>query len=281
MTLRKESLFLVLTIMVMAFYNLKSQDVSWKPSETVKPPLQLFHSTEVVGLPTAETMQKGNIYFGITHRFVIPVSKGAEELFGFDGNVNMRISLGYAFTDDLLVTLGRSNYAGNFDLRAKYHFFSLPDDNFPIKVSADAGISYLSKGLPEDFEASRRFQYFAQLIFNTMIGKKLGIGLNPEFLYNSNVQCCDAQKTIALGMYTQYYISDLLNVYIEANPTLNGWRQYYDTYTVGFELETGGHFFKVFLTNNIMPSMSQFLAGAGDKFESGDLHIGFLISRVL
>jgi hypothetical protein len=68
---------------------------------------------------------------------------------------------------------------------------------------------------------------------------------------------------------------------IEVNPTLRGWRDKYDSFAFGVEIETGGHFFKILVGNNTAINLSQFLAGAGNSFKSGDWHLGFNISRLL
>jgi len=243
--------------------------------------MQLFQSTDVFDLPTAETLQKGDIYFSLTHKFVTPVSEGVNELFGFDGSVVMRIALGYAFTDDLLMKLGRSNYQGNYDLSFKYKTLEIKSDDFPIIVTLNAGISYNSKSSPEPEQTSKLYQYYGNLIINSMIYDKIGIGLLPSILVNSNPYYPENINSIVLGAYLQYSFSNSLSVFAEAYPTLNGWRHNYDGYNLGVDLNTGGHFFKFVIGNNIYTNPNGVMTGAADKFESGDLHIGFMIIRNL
>ena len=49
----------------------------------------------------------------------------------------------------------------------------------------------------------------------------------------------------------------------------------------GIELETGGHFFKIFVSNNVEINYSQFLAGADKKFNKEGVRLGFMITRLL
>lgn len=47
------------------------------------------------------------------------------------------------------------------------------------------------------------------------------------------------------------------------------------------EIETGGHFFKIFLSNSTDLNQTQFLSGADKSFDDGDLRLGFMITRLL
>lgn len=272
----------IILLMIFAFSlsSIYSQS-KWKRQETVEPPLQLFHSTEVFDLPTTETLQKGDIYFGMNHKFTTPISEGFSELFGFDGGVIMRLALGYAITDDLLVRLGRSNHQGNYDIDVKYRAFSFKNEKFPFSIALRAGAAYNSKAAPEPSEDSRLFQYYGNIIFNTLLWKKLGVGIVPSMLINSNIYYPENINSIVLGTYIQYFQSSRLSYFIEAYPTLNGWRKGYDGYNLGVEINTGGHFFKFLVGNNFYTNTAGYMTGALNSFESGDLHLAFMITRNL
>ena len=45
----------------------------WKRASAEKTDVQLFHSIHVINLPTAETLQKKDMQFDISHRFIPPV----------------------------------------------------------------------------------------------------------------------------------------------------------------------------------------------------------------
>ncbi|GAB1372426.1 hypothetical protein MASR1M45_24880 [Candidatus Kapaibacterium sp.] len=98
---------IILTVLIILLsVNAVTSQTKWKRSEAPEQPLNLFRSVEAVSLPTSETMKSGDIYFHLSHKFLIPVSEGFEELFGLDGGVNMRIALGYGVSDDLMLILG-------------------------------------------------------------------------------------------------------------------------------------------------------------------------------
>lgn len=272
--------YFYLLILTILFNNIVFSQ-SWQREETTEAPLQLFSSVESLTLPTTETMSSGDIYFHISHKFITPISEGINELFGFDGSVNMRLALGYAPIDKLFLQLGRTNYEGNYDLQVKYRFLENNNESLPFALAINAGAAYNSKKVNEPADKSRLWQFYGNLVANAFIAKNLGFGIVPSYLYNANCQCVDPQSSFTLGLYTQYHFDERWSVIAEANPTLNGWRNYYDSYSLGVEIETAGHFFKLQLSNNIFINQTQFLGGAANKFESGDLHIGFVIQRVL
>lgn len=266
---------LIICNLVMA----QDRKVRWKSSEVVQPDLSLFHSIDVVNLPTAETLQKGDFHFEISHRFNTPVSAGWGELYGFDGSVSMRLALGYAFTNDMLFTLGRSNIDGNIDFRLKYKALQINNGLLPTLVSFRIGGAY--NGKARNIDNSDKYQFYGQMIVNTLYDNKLGFGIVPSYLHNSHIYCPDTQYSFTFGMYAQYYVSEGWNVFWEFNPTVTGWRDQYNSMAFGIELETGGHFFKILFSNNTRLNPSQYLSGAVHEINSNDWHLGFNITRLL
>jgi hypothetical protein len=151
----------------------------------------------------------------------------------------------------------------------------------PLLVAARAGLAWNTEVPNRDAWASENAQWFAQLIINAMYGSRFAVGVVPSYLHNSHLFCEETQYSLTLGLHAQYYITRVFNVLVEWNPTLAGWRTAYNPLSFGFELETGGHFFKVILGNSTLLNSSQFLAGAESSFSDGEWHIGFNITRLL
>lgn len=284
-----------ISLMILLIVNLtmaQQRKSQWKRSRpATQPALQLFHSPHGIDLPTATTLQKWDVEFEISHRFIPPTSSGIDGLYGLDGPVNMRIALGLGLSNRMVVTLGRSNSNDNIDLWLKYKLLQLHNDDLPVLIGILAGGAWNSN--PAYFEISKRsksatrnFQATSQLILNTLYKKKLGIGIVPSYLYNTDIRFDNKTKdTFRLGMYLQYYVSYLWSVLMEWSPYISGYRslsgQQYNPISFGIELETGGHFFKIFLTNNQYLNSSQYLAGADIPFDENDWRIGFSITRLL
>ncbi len=278
--LKKLSLPLLLAVAIYLLFPAElSAQRKWKRKEAVKPELQLFHSTQVLHLQTAETLQKGDFQFEISHRFLTPLSSGVSELYGLDGSVNMRIALGYGISNTLVATLARSNREGNIDFRMKYKALQIRHETFPLLVAVQAGLAYNGKPLLE-IDESDKYQFYGQLIINTLIAGKLGIGISPSYLLNSHIYCVDKQNSFTFGMYVQQYLNEQWSLVAEANPTVTGWRNAHNSFAFGLELNTGGHFFKFVFGNSVSLNPGQYLSGAPDSFSSGDWHFGFNITRL-
>jgi hypothetical protein len=299
---KKDMYFLIFALLFgLLFSNLTlfSQEtrIQWKRSEPVtRPELQLFHSPHAIDLSTATTLQKWDVEFEIAHRFIPTTGAGIRYFYGLDGPVNMRLALGLAPTDRMIITLGRSNYNDNIDLKLKYKFLQLPETAIPFLMALEVGGAWNS--WPEYSEIrnrdklnKRNFQGFGQLILNTMLHKKMGLGLVPAYLYNSDIRWgpetddSEIKDIFRLGTYAQYYVSSFWSVLIEWAPYISGYKslpgQTYNPLSFGIELETGGHFFKIFLTNSQYLNSSQYLAGADICASRNDWRIGFVITRLL
>jgi hypothetical protein len=276
-------IFTLIVVLVFAIAPLNGQKVKWqKKKSSGKTQLHLFHSTHGINLPTAETMQQGDFEFEVSHRFLSTVDQGFNTFWGMDGGAHMRLALGYAITNDLMVTLGRSDVNVNWDLRAKYRILQLNNKVLPMLFAIQAGSAYNQADIPQLCDGSKladdKTQFYGQFIANTMYQKTFGIGVVASYLHNSHPACKDTQHSITLGTNVQYYVSDTWSLLAEWNPTVDGWRNKYDTIAFGFELETGGHFFKMFLTNNVFLNPAQYLAGADVESK---WRFGFNITRAL
>jgi hypothetical protein len=273
----------ILTLLSLGIASAQDSQVHWKRSESpTRLDLQLFHSTQVVNLMTAETLQRGDILFEISHRFFPAVHEGMDAFYGLDGPVNMRLGLGYAISNRMIVTLARSNVNDNVDLWVKYKALQIRSSMLPISIAVQGGSAWNTQEyFGRKRSDSKNFQYYGQLIANTMIAKKLGIGIAPSYLQNSQIFSIDTEHSVTLGTYVQYYISFGYAVFAEWNPTLSGYRLKHNSFTCGFELETGGHFFKIIATNSPYLNPSQFAAGADVPFDQKNWRLGFNITRLL
>lgn len=275
----KMKIYLIALIMIF-FSHIVLPQVEWKRSEEKNSEsLELFRSTQVFNLPTTETIQKNNLEFEISHRFIPDIKSGSKDLWGFDGPVNIRLALGYAISNNFLVTLGRSNADDNVDLWAKWKALEIRNSALPSVISFRAGAAWNTDAPTNARENTS--QYYGQLIFNTMFKRVLGLGIVPSYLYNSYLPADDAQYSFTMGLYVQYYASEMLGLMLEWNPTVTGFRKRTNPVSFGFELNTGGHFFKILLSNSTDLNPSQFLSGAHQAFNSGEWHIGFNITRLL
>lgn len=264
----------------------------WKRSEPVQTSFTLFKSSQVLNLHSAEGIPKGDLQYGISHRFNGPLSTGWSDFYGLDGGAVMRLKLAYGITDDLYVALGRSNEQQQLDLTTKYKFYQskklLP---IPIMMALMANVSYAQEDqvflgtIDSQLETADKIQYQISLIINTMLFDRLAIGVNPTYLNDALIRFDEDKYAFTLGYYLQYYLGDDMTSFIvEANPTIAGFRgtgisALYDTYSLGMEFETGGHFFKFMVSNNNLINQTQLNQGSDLPFSLDNLRFGFQITR--
>lgn len=292
----KKTLYLILLIALPFSVFAQSK---WKKPEVKETDFTLFKSTQALNHQTAEVVYQGEIFYGISHRFLGSISEGFDTFFGMDGGAVMRTKLGYGITDNMFITLGRTSRGSInsarriYDLEMKYKLWSNKDLPIPLIISAFGLVSYTDDiatpiNAPADYsvDINNKMQYVGQIIINTKLFDRIGIGFNPTFLYNSLCACVDETKSsFTLGSYIQYYFGDdMTSVVFESNNTLSGFRgdglrEYYDSYAMGLELETGGHFFKLLVGNNTNLNLTQYLVGSPQEFTLDNLHFGFQITR--
>lgn len=279
----KKLLHFVFWILLSFFSSLWSQttQANWHPGSSVRLDLQLFKSQQSINLPTAETLQKGDFEFEISHRFIPPIGVEKKNILGMDGPVNMRVGFGWAVSNKMVITIGRSNVTDNYDFQLKYKALQLRHRLFPTLIAFNGGVAWNTQVLGRKATDGKNFQYFGRFIINTLFKKKIGLGVVPSFLYNSTIYCKKNQTSFTFGSYVQFYASRSFSFIAEWNPTIDGWRNRYNPVALGFELETGGHFFKIVFTNSSVLNPSQYLAGADRTVADNDWRLGFNITRLL
>ena len=265
---------------------------SWKKKTPAKKPdLELFHSTMTANFPTTETLKKGDWEYEISHRFNGLVNDGFGDLWGIDGGSQIRFGLSYALTDHLMIRGGRTNVQDNYDLALKYKLLQLRSSTLPTVFAVRVGGAWNSaEVLGRNRSDSKNFQFFSQLIMNTMLQKKFAIGFVPSYVYNSDAFSPDREYTFSLGNYYQYYIYGKFSVFVEYSPIISGYQgpiqqgavsKSFNSLTYGFDVGTGGHFFRILLTNNTRLNTSQFLVGGTRSVSDNEWSIGFNITRYL
>lgn len=254
----------------------------WQRSEEpTVPPVAVFHATQSANLATAETLRRGEWLFEISHRFLPAVSDGADALWGLDGPVFNRLGLAYAVSDRAMLGLLRTNLADNLELNAKVRVLEGGQASVPFMVALNGGVAW-NTGLQDvDGFEDNEMQSYVQLVANALVGGKLALGVVPTLLHNPRVDDVDADNAFALGLNGQIYLSAQVSLLGEWLVSEERQGLEHDAGTFGLELETGGHFFKLVLSNSARMNPTQFLGGTPYAFEADEWRLGFNITRLL
>jgi hypothetical protein len=236
----------------------------------------VFHATQALNLPTAVTAGAGEFLFEISHRFVPAISADGTFL-GLDGPVRYRLGLAYGITDRLMLGLTRSNLDDNLDLGARIRVLE-GTAPLPIQVAVAGGMAWNKEvgGL-----AGSSTQYHGALIVNAGLGGRVALGVVPAVVANPLVRVDGEDALVSVGLLGQIYLTEMLSLLGEWTLTDESESLPYDPVSFSVEFETGGHFFRVGVTNSLRLNPSQYLAGAAQEFTGDELRLAFNISRVL
>ena len=244
-------------------------------------PPTVFHSQQSANLPTAQTISKGEWLFEISHRFFPPVSEGLEALWGLDGPVANRLGLAYAVADRAMVGIVRTNVDDNIELNAKGRLFEGGSESVPIMIGLMGGLAWNMSASGGSGADDNESQAYAQVMVNALIGGRLGVGLAPTFLKNPRIQDTKSETTFVLGIHGQAYLSEQVSLLGEWIISEHRTDLEHDSGTLGVELETGGHFFKIVLTNQYRMNPTQVLGGTPYQFSPKHWRLGFNVTRLL
>ena len=237
--------------------------------------------TQSANLPTAETLRKGELLFEISHRFDRPFSSGSSTLWGLDGPVFMRLGLSYAATDRLMVGVIRSNLDDNLDLHGKLRLFEGGRDRVPAMVALAGGVAWNTETSELAGIENNEMQAYGELILNVRAGERVALGAVPALVHNPRLKDVQAENAFVLGLNGNVYLTSMFGLFGEW--IVSGARQglEHDTGSFGIELETGGHFFELMVTNSARPNPVQALVGSPTEFTPHEWRFGFNVTRLI
>lgn len=246
-----------------------------------------FAGWKVVNLPTTRTLDAGDHFFLISHRFVPPVNVGYDGLYGLDGSGVIFLNFGYAPTDRLLVVLGRSNASDDVELTTRYQIaHQKREGGSPVALGVQGAVNWITEG---DDDA---FKFTAQASLARAMTDGLSLAVVPGVLFNPAEETDGEDPLITLGLGGRWNFWRNVSLVAEWTPIVSG---YTETFTVGnfnrfdswgggIEIATGGHVFQIVASNSVGLATDHYLRG-GDldvaNFFDGEFRLGFNIFRIL
>ncbi|MCB9304016.1 MAG: hypothetical protein H6566_25545 [Lewinellaceae bacterium] len=245
-----------------------------------------FKTNRVINLHSLESTSAGVMDFKISHRFGT-LNRGAYELFGLD-NATMRLGLDFGITDRLTIGGGRSNFEKTYDTFIKYKFLrqSSGKRNMPVTAAflATAAVQTLKWDNPdrENYFSSRLY-YTYQLILGRKFSEGFSLQLSPTVVHRNLVKTsAESNDVIAVAAAGRIKLTKRLAInaeYIYVLPDQLA-SEYVNSFSLGFDIETGGHVFQLHFTNSTSMIEKGFIAETREKWLDGGIHFGFNVSRV-
>ncbi len=281
MTLRP----LLLTILLLSFSTPLLAQIPRERARTDRPE-EIFWAPSLVLTSTVTNLPQGNLNFTIMHAFGV-VSNGAEDLFGLDGAANIRFGLDYGVTDRLSIGFGRSRFDKLYDFRFKANLLR-QTSNMPLElaVKGDVGITTMENG----FDFNDRLSYLAAVLVARKFSDKLSLQLTPMFSHFNTVFILrgadgeiieEENDHLGVALGGRYLLSERWAIVAEYIPVFGDRSDgTTDAFSVGAEIETGGHVFQLFFTSSQWMTEQHTLARNTDDFFGGDIRWGFNVNRV-
>lgn len=251
-----------------------------------------FKGTRLGNGHTVETKNAGSLEFIFGHRFGA-INGGVYEMFGLD-QAYVRLGLDYGITDRLSVSIGRNSTDKTMDGYLKYKLLRQQSGvkNFPVTVTALGGLAYKlspknNSDVSADFENIDRLSYTGQLLIARKFTPNFSLQLMPTIVHKNIVESYEENNQVALGLGGRIKVTRSLaltseyyfNFNAPDNDLLLEDQRQYDSFTLGIDIETGGHVFQLLLTNAIGLTERAFITETRDDFFGGDIHLGFNVTR--
>jgi hypothetical protein len=243
-----------------------------------------FKTTRLINGQSIENVGRGILDVKISHRFGT-LNSGAYNLFGLD-NASMRIGVDYGITDRLMVGVGRSTYEKQFDGFLKYRILrqSTGRKYMPISVSYAASVMLRTLDDPSSTVQkwyTDRLSFSHQLIIASKLNDYTSIQLMPTLVhYNSVPLAINPNDLYSLGLGFRERISKRVNLTGEYYYQINKLDGYYNSLSLGVDIETGGHVFQFHVSNSTGMTERTFINETAGTWGNGDIHFGFNIARV-
>ena len=244
-----------------------------------------FKATRIINGQSIELPPKGALNFVISHHFGA-INSGAYEFFGLD-QANIRFGFDYGITDWLSVGIGRSSVRKTYDgsLKVKILRQSSGAKRLPVTLTlfANTAITSLKWQEPERTNYfSSRMEYAYQLLLARKFGSRLSLQLMPTLIHRTLVGTIEDQNDVwAIGAGGRMKVSNRVAVTAEYYYLLPGKTadDFHNVFSVGVDLETGGHVFQLYLTNTQGLIEEQFIPMTDGDWLDGDIFLSFNINR--
>jgi len=255
-----------------------------------------FKGLKVVNFESTKLANNKDFYFIVSHRFG-SVKFGFDDFFGLDNAVT-QLKFVYGFNEWLNVGVARSSFQKKYGLHAKYRLLRQEDGGFPFTIMGYNLVTIntaLDKDLLVNLEFNDRLTYTSQLLISRKVSEDLSLLIAPTFIHenlatrstrtgtNDIVETFDEEnRQYALGVGGRYKLTTRWSVNTDYGIHLNrnSNSNFRNAFSIGVDLETGGHVFQMHFTNaQAMFEEGYIIQGQGD-WGDGDFFFGFNLSRV-
>jgi hypothetical protein len=249
-----------------------------------------FYCNRIINGHSTETTPAGKLELKIGHRMG-RINGGAYEFFGLDQSTS-RIGLEYGINDRLMIGAGRNTTEKLVDGFIKYKILmqSTGKVNMPISLTGFSSMAVNTlrwTDTTKDYFSSR-INYTFQLLAARKFSDKLSLQIMPTLVHKNLVPTkADKNDIFSVGFAAKYNLFSRGALMIEYYYLLpnqieskyNG-ADVVSSFSIGFDIYTGKHTFQIFISNSTTMAEKAFITETTEKWNKGNIHIGFNINRL-
>ncbi|WP_299835111.1 DUF5777 family beta-barrel protein [uncultured Tenacibaculum sp.] len=245
--------------------------------------LPAFKTLKIGNLQSTKIGDKGELYLIVSHRFG-PLKDGFDTFLGLD-QANTKIELLYSFWEGTQFSLSRESFEKTVAFAVKSRF-TKQSESFPFNL-----VGYATANINTEISNSRftnytlqsgdRMSYAVQLLASHRFSKRFSFEFAPTYV-RENLQILEEtgmanHNQFAMGFGGRLKLSKRVSLNAEYVHNFNRDENsiFYNPYTFGVDIETGGHVFQLLFTNAQSSNVPGYISNAG-----GDIAFGFNIVRV-
>lgn len=245
-----------------------------------------FKTSRLNNSQSVETTQKGVLDLKISHRFG-SFNQGFYNLFGVDNAAAMRFGADYGITNRLTIGGGRSSFQKEYDGFLKYKILwqSTGKHNMPVSLSLLGSVMQTTDTTFLKSENRSRTSYAVQALLARKFGSAFSLQLMPTFVYNNHNNdgtTALPSSLISIGAGARLKLTKHSGLVAEYYYQLPKYKLpgTYNSFSLGYEIETGGHVFQLMVSNSLGITDRTFITETPHPWDISNLHFGFNISRV-
>jgi hypothetical protein len=247
--------------------------------------MSTFKSTRIVNSHSTEIFEVKQLDMRISHRFG-QIKGGIYDLFGLD-QAKIRVGLEYGLYNNLMIGLGRSTNDKSYDSYLKYKFLSQSSDfaKNPVTMVLFSNIAVNTlKSNFANYPTSARLSYTNQILVSSKLNDVISVQFSPTWVHWNMVQNENQNNDIFLiGSMLSLSFTKSTSINFEYFNRINtnnfDDQNYQNSFSLGLDIETGGHVFQLHITNSMNLNEASFLTRSEGDWKKGNINFGFNISR--
>ncbi len=242
-----------------------------------------FKGLKIVNFESTKLVAKKELTFVVAHRFG-SLENGIDTFFGLDDAVT-RLNFIYGLSDAINISFSRSSFQKIYESAIKYRLIKQKENGSLFTVVGYNSIlinTALDKANFPKLEFTDRIGYTTQVLISRKINSNLSLQLAPTYFHDNFVLDNNQDNSqFVLGLGGRYKLTKRWSINTDYGWHLNrsSTNPFKNPFSIGFDLETGGHVFQLHFTNAQAMNANGFLGQATGDWSDGDVYFGFNLSR--